>query len=400
MKYLQSGTIPAHFRGRDRVVYEQMFVETIESASGVLERVRAACFARLGELAVQEARIQAERMELQRAADLRGDWRAAGHSSSAQWMADASGSGYGTAARITRTNAALAGLPCLDEAFSAGTLTLDQVAAAAQFATPETDAELARIAVGQPPSEITRAARTLSPPKVADDAELYRRRALSMTWTKGNRELAISGRLPLEQGVAFKQAIWEIAKQQRAADKQDGVVLEWQQSAADALVSLTQNAGNGSGNSGGVRRSATTMIVHLSADEPPTLEGAGPISPETAEYLTCDARRLFIKPQGRDLVHSRIGRCASYAQMRALLHRSKHCQYPGCTSINELQAHHMHYEEHGGKAELDNLILLCPRHHRHLHTNRIRISGTAKERVFRDASGRLITANQPHAPPG
>ena len=42
-------------------------------------------------------------------------------------------------------------LPALDEALAAGALSLDQVAAAAEFATPETDAELARVAVGQAP---------------------------------------------------------------------------------------------------------------------------------------------------------------------------------------------------------------------------------------------------------
>ena len=84
------------------------------------------------------------------------------------------------------------------------------------------------------------AARTLAPPVVADDQALYARRALSMSWTRGRRELCLSGRLPLEQGAIFEQAIWDIAKQQRAADKQTGSVLEWQQSAADALVTLAQ----------------------------------------------------------------------------------------------------------------------------------------------------------------
>ena len=62
-----------------------------------------------------------------------------------------------------------------------------------------------------------------------------------MTWTRGRRELAFSGRLPLEQGAVFEQAIWDIAKAQRAADKHAGSVLDWQQSAADALVTLAQS---------------------------------------------------------------------------------------------------------------------------------------------------------------
>jgi HNH endonuclease len=128
-----------------------------------------------------------------------------------------------------------------------------------------------------------------------------------------------------------------------------------------------------------VRRSQTTLIVHLADDAPPQLEGAGPLSPETAARLTCDARRLVIKPSGRDLVHSRVGRCASYPQLRALHKRSDHCQAPGCTATRELEAHHVIAVEHGGRTELDNLILLCPRHHKHHHDQH---------------------TNQSHAPPG
>jgi hypothetical protein len=139
--------------------------------------------------------------------------------------------------------------------------------------------------------------------------------------------------------------------------------------------------------------------VHLSRDEPPLLEGAGPLSPETAERLTCDARRLTIKPQGRDLVHSRVGRCASYAQQRALHKRSGHCQYPGCTATRELDAHHITAVEHGGRTELDNLIQLCPRHHKLIHDHHIHTSGHADNPAFTDAAGHAITTNQPHAPP-
>ena len=217
-----------------------------------------------------------------------------------------------------------------------------------------------------------------------------------MTWTRGRRELCFNGRLPLEQGAAFEQAIWNIAKPQRAADKQAGTILEWQQSAADALVTLARQSRHADG---GARRSPTTLIVHLSDDQPPLLEGAGPLSPETAERLTCDARRLTIKPSGRDLVHSRVGRCASYAQQRALHKRSSHCQYPGCTAARELEAHHLVPVERGGKTELDNLILLCPRHHKLLHDHHIRTSGTSEQPAFADEAGRALTTNQPHAPP-
>ena len=347
-------------------------------------------------LCEQEARIKQRVTQIVREADDEGDWQAAGCSSSAQWLAQVCSSDHRTAARITRTSVALRSLLALDQAMSTGALTLDQVAAAAEYATPASDAELARIAVGKPPSEIALAARTIVPPTLKDDEELYERRALSMSWTHGRRELSFSGRLPLEQGAAFEQAIWSIAKHQRAIDKQDGTLLDWQQSAADALVTLARQSG---GAGGGLKRSHTTLIVHISDDEPPLLEGAGPLSPETAERLTCDARRLTIKPNGRDLVHSRVGRCASYAQQRALHKRSSHCQYPSCTATRELEAHHLTPVERGGKTELDNLILLCPRHHKLLHDHHIRTSGHGDQPAFADEAGRAITANQPHAPP-
>jgi hypothetical protein len=349
----------------------------------------------LRSLCEQEARIKQRITQIVRDADDEDDWEAAGCSSSPQWLAQICGSDHQTAARITRTSTALRVLPALDRALAQGELSLDQVAAAARFATPASDAVIARLAIGRAPSEIAVVARTLEPPAANDDQALYQRRSLSMTWTRARRELAFAGRLPLELGVQFEQAIRDLAKEQRAIDKRDGVVQKWQESAADALVALAQQTdGKGAG------RARATLIVHVGDSAPPLLEGAGTISRETAERLACDARRLTIARQGHDLVHSRVGRCASYAQQRALHRRSSSCQYPGCTSKHELEAHHIVGVARGGRTELENLILLCSRHHKRLHDHHIRTGGTGDQPVFTDEMGRAITARQPHAPPG
>ena len=238
----------------------------------------------------------------------------------------------------------------------------------------------------------------LAPPKVEDDQQVYERRSLSMTWTRGRRELAISGRLPLEQGAAFEQAIWNIAKTQRAADKQAGTVLEWQQSAADALVTLARAAERAA--SDGVRRSPTTLIVHLSEDAPPLLEGAGPISPETAERLTCDARRLTIKPSGRDLVHSRVGRCASYAQQRALHKRSaRTVSTPAAPP--PANSRHTTSPPSSTAARPNSTTSSCsaPATTNCSTTTTSTPTATASSPIFEDEAGRAITTNQPHAPP-
>jgi hypothetical protein len=199
-----------------------MFATLDGTVDQARERAQAADRREVRSILEQRARLDQQLTVIVRRADDRGDWRDAGCSSSALWLAQISTSDYRTAARITRTSDALRMLPALDEAMSTGELSLDQAAAVAEVATPETDAEIARIAVGRAPGQIARAARMLVPPTVVDDTELHRRRALSMTWTGGGRELRFSGSLPLEQGLVFEQAIWSIAKPQRAADKKAG----------------------------------------------------------------------------------------------------------------------------------------------------------------------------------
>lgn len=342
-----------------------------------------------------QARIAREITEVVRTADDRGDWKAAGYRSSATWLAWVSSIDHRTAAKVSRTSAALRLLPALDEALSTGSLTFDQVAAAARFATPASERELVRIAPGKSPGEIATTAREMEPPVVLDDQALYARRSLSMSWTHGRQELLLSGRLPLELGAAFEQTIVAIAGEQHAADRRDGVAHEWQHATADALMTLVER-----GIDGAHGRGRATLIVHVGEGGPPVIEGAGPTSPETAERLACTARRLVIRREGEDLVHSRVGRTASYAQLRALHRRDRHCRYPGCTGTRGLEAHHIVPDELSGRTVLDNLILLCHRHHKRLHDHHIRTGGRADEVVFRDARGREITTAQPHAPPG
>ena len=128
-----------------------------------------------------EARKEQRKAQIVREAEDDDDWRDAGCASSVEWFMQLYACDYRTAQRIVRASEALRSLPALDEALGAGELTLDQTVAAAELATPETDAELARAAVGKAPREIERIARIIVPPVVADDDALYARRGLRMT---------------------------------------------------------------------------------------------------------------------------------------------------------------------------------------------------------------------------
>ena len=374
-----------------------MFATLDGTVDQARERRREARRCELRSLCEQEARIKARVTEIVREADDDGIGRRRAAPRARSGWRRSQAATTARAKRITSTSEALRSLPALDQALGAGVLTLDQVAAAAEFATPASDAELARVAVGKPPSEIAVAARTLAPPKLEDDQTLYQRRSLSMTWTRGRRELAISGRLPLEQGAAFEQAIWNIAKTQRAADKQAGTVLEWQQSAADALVTLARQGGGSEDGSSAQpdhpdrapQRRRAAAAGRRRADQPrdrPTthLRRAPAHHQAAAAATSCTHASDAAPPTPSNARCTNAQRTASTPAAPPPAN-SKHTTSPPSNTA--------------AQTELDNLILLCPRHHKLLHDHHIHTSGTGHQPLFEDQAGRAITTNQPHAPP-
>ncbi|HVM07260.1 MAG TPA: DUF222 domain-containing protein [Acidimicrobiales bacterium] len=60
----------------------------------------------------------------------------------------------------------------------------------------------------------------------------------------------------------------------------------------------------------------------------------------------------------------------STAQRNALTARDRGCRYPGCDRpASWCDAHHVWWWSRGGPTSLDNLVLLCRRHHRMLHSD-------------------------------
>ena len=43
------------------------------------------------------------------------------------------------------------------------------------------------------------------------------------------------------------------------------------------------------------------------------------------------------------------------------------CRFPGCPATHRLHGHHVQHWANGGETSLDNLVLLCPTHHRLVH---------------------------------
>ena len=86
------------------------------------------------------------------------------------------------------------------------------------------------------------------------------------------------------------------------------------------------------------------------------------------ERLACDAGvvRMQHDADGHVLDVGRKTRTIPSAIRRALSARDTRCQFPGC-SARRCDAHHIEHWVDGGPTRLDNLVLLCRRHHRLVH---------------------------------
>jgi hypothetical protein len=82
-----------------------------------------------------------------------------------------------------------------------------------------------------------------------------------------------------------------------------------------------------------------------------------------------------IREQGREVLHvGRAHRTAPPRLRRALEVRDQHCAAPGCRiDPSRCEAHHVHEWERGGSTDLDNMVLLCTRHHHAVHEGRMSI---------------------------
>ena len=123
----------------------------------------------------------------------------------------------------------------------------------------------------------------------------------------------------------------------------------------------------------GPRSAASTAVVSGRRCWP--RRGGIHISAETARRVACDAATIRMQhgPGGEILDVGRRTRTISPALRRALNARDRQCRFPGCRN-RRCDAHHLRHWAHGGATALDNLVLLCRRHHRAVHEEGFRVT--------------------------
>lgn len=196
--------------------------------------------------------------------------------------------------------------------------------------------------------------------------EAERARSLSWWWCDDGRRFGMHAELPAAQGAVVARAIERMAEQVKTMPGEGDVVFA-DARRADALVALcsAQAADDADPDQ-------ATVVIHaqLAGLEEGSggceIEGGPAVDPDTVRRLLCNARVQTIVEDaaGGVLGFGRMSREPSRWMIRQIRYRDRECRFPGCGARRFTEAHHLRWWRHGGRTELDNLLLICSFHHR------------------------------------
>ena len=195
----------------------------------------------------------------------------------------------------------------------------------------------------------------------AGEVEQVENRRLKLsTWFDG--ALLLSGVLDSVGGATLRAALDPLARKSGAHDDRSR-----ERRLADALVELA--CGGEQPAQIQVTSSLETLLA-LAGAPAAEMEFSLPVSSRTVERLACDSgiSRVLLDSESMVIDVGRSKRVVSEPGRRALKARDGSCRWPGCERPSSwTAAHHLVHWTRGGTTDLDNLILLCHRHHWLVH---------------------------------
>ena len=303
-----------------------------------------------------------------------------GYLSTVSFVVDRAGDSWDSARRAVAEARGLTEHPYIRDAFAAATLDRPRVGMllAAARVSPDLFARDEAVLVDTLSGlSMAHAFRAVEYWKHAADREasardaehLHRRRRLSVSRTLGGM-VRLDGELDPEGGEVVITALRSMVEPGNldTSDPRSPA-----QRRADALVDLCADhlAHGDTPVSGGVRPHLTLSL------RPKTLAGIAPgmlgdevvLTPEAARRVACDATVTEITTDGTTVLDvGRATRTIPAAIRRALVARDGGCTEPGCGRPDRwCDAHHIVHWADGGPTSLENLTLLCRRHHRMRH---------------------------------
>ena len=288
-------------------------------------------------------------------------------------------------------------LPCLpvtEKAVAAGAIGLDHAAVLARVVNPQTIDTFRqdeRVMVGWAQdlsfrrwqSRVADWAADIDPAK--HDAALA---ASTLSLTRGAKGRGIlAGDLSPADHSQLSALLVETEGQlrrQEDADRKAGITIPestYAERLAQAFMLITTRALNGPHDKifGAARASIALLVTpeQLAAGSGAhDIELDEPVGPEHFSGLCCDAEiyRTVMSIDGEILDVGRTFRTATAPQRRAVVARDRTCVIPHCDAPPRwCQVHHVIWWRHGGATTIENLVLVCGRHHTQIHSAKIRI---------------------------
>ncbi len=285
-----------------------------------------------------------------------------------------------------------------------GWLSLDQLGAVADGAADGSDAHYAQFARYATVTQIRKAVRLEPPPAPQPEPEPVAPR--SITTTHGPHSTTWHITLPTIEAAEFQAGL---------QSHQDKLVADWKRAHAENLTETTppfptpvdgflslMRAGWDADPAARPHGQRTTVVIHVDVESRLANLHLGPVLGDAdRQYLLCDATcEVWFERDGQPIGAGRETRTINRRLRRALEHRDHGtCVVPGCGATRGLHAHHLIHWEDGGATELDNLVLVCPYHHRLHHKRGISLTGPASRLVVTDATGRHLTNGSLARPP-
>lgn len=307
------------------------------------------------------------------------------------WRCDIS---LNAAREKVRVAHALKDLPGVSKAFESGKLSYSKVRAITRVASAANEGDLIEYALRvttQRVEERCRQMRHVEPAATEEANRAYRSRGVCLIRNPDRGVMTITIEVPIEDGEVFAQALDKAAEAQP-----DDVMIEdtsWRARQADGAMAMARSYLQGSSSTGASGGDAYQVLIHVDESALKTRRGRSDLPTESVRRLTCDAGivRVVDGADGQPLSVGRKRRTVPPAIRRALRARDSGCAFPGCRHTKFLDAHHIKHWAHGGETSMDNLVMLCGRHHRLVHEGGYEIATDHEgQQYFRRPDGRAV----------
>ena len=350
------------------------------------------------------ARINAATYELLvliRQFDERAGWLKWGLGNCAEWLHYRCDLSMNAAREKVRVAHALKTLPDIAAAFSTGDLSYSKVRAMTRVVDTQNEDALLSFALETTTARVEERCRELrcGTADSLDGAQrAFDNRALRVSRNAERGTMTITVELPIETGELVANALDKARDDSASKDtasKVEFVDESFSARQADAMVSMASLYL--SGNVEQTRNTSDDYLVIIHVDQSALADGIGrsnlPI--ESVKRLCCDAHAVVIgeDENGEPLNIGRKTRTVPTAIKRALVARDKSCAFPGCHHQRFVDAHHIEHWSAGGETSLDNLMLLCSRHHKLVHEGGFTIQRDYQNHwFFNRPDGRAVPA--------